>query len=191
VMFFVAHFSLTFGRRVESVPVETMRRLAEYPWPGNVRELQNIVERAVVLSRGTVLELDPDVLRNPAGTGPPAGATADASPAGSRSAIAVPVAAGQPAWAAVAPAPAAPAGASPGAEAAGAPEEGTAAVPPGAGLDAELQDAERRSIRAALERAGWVIEGPRGAARLLKLHPNTLRSRMERLGIRRPAPRSS
>jgi len=30
-----------------------------------------------------------------------------------------------------------------------------------------------------------VLEGPRGAAKLLKLHPNTLRSRMEKLGIRR------
>jgi formate hydrogenlyase transcriptional activator len=59
------------------------------------------------------------------------------------------------------------------------------AEPEDAGLDAALEDAERRAIQAALARSGGVIEGPRGAARLLKLHPNTLRSRMEKLGIRR------
>jgi formate hydrogenlyase transcriptional activator len=55
-----------------------------------------------------------------------------------------------------------------------------------AGLDATLEETERHCIRGALERSRWVIEGPRGAARMLKLHPNTLRSRIERLGIRRP-----
>jgi formate hydrogenlyase transcriptional activator len=59
------------------------------------------------------------------------------------------------------------------------------AEPEDAGLDAALEDAERRAIQAALARSGGVIEGPRGAARLLKLHPNTLRSRMEKLRIRR------
>jgi formate hydrogenlyase transcriptional activator len=49
-----------------------------------------------------------------------------------------------------------------------------------------LEEAERRHIVAALERTGGVIHGPRGAARMLDLHPNTLRSRMERLGIRAP-----
>ena len=34
--------------------------------------------------------------------------------------------------------------------------------------------------------AGWLIEGPRGAARILGLHPNTLRSRMDKLGLKRP-----
>jgi formate hydrogenlyase transcriptional activator len=65
------------------------------------------------------------------------------------------------------------------------PAKATAAVPAG-GLDTLLEEVERNHILAALERAGGVIEGLRGAAKLLKLHPNTLRSRMERLGIRRP-----
>jgi len=55
------------------------------------------------------------------------------------------------------------------------------------GLDAALEAVERRHILAALEQAGWVIEGARGAAKILRLHPNTLRSRMEKLGIRRPS----
>jgi transcriptional regulator with GAF, ATPase, and Fis domain len=53
------------------------------------------------------------------------------------------------------------------------------------GLDTLLEDVERRHIMAALERAGWVIDGPHGAARTLAIHPNTLRSRMRKLRIRR------
>ena len=48
-----------------------------------------------------------------------------------------------------------------------------------------LEEIERRHILAALDQTGGVIDGPRGAARILRLHPNTLRSRMERLGIKR------
>jgi formate hydrogenlyase transcriptional activator len=43
----------------------------------------------------------------------------------------------------------------------------------------------RNHILAALEQSGWVIDGPRGAAKVLGLHPNTLRSRMKKLGILR------
>jgi len=57
--------------------------------------------------------------------------------------------------------------------------------PSGHGLEAILKDVETRHVRAALEQAGWVIEGARGAARILGLHPNTLRSRIDKLGIRR------
>jgi formate hydrogenlyase transcriptional activator len=52
-----------------------------------------------------------------------------------------------------------------------------------------LDDAERAHIEAALTETHWVIEGPHGAAELLEVHPNTLRSRMKRLGLRRPASR--
>jgi formate hydrogenlyase transcriptional activator len=48
---------------------------------------------------------------------------------------------------------------------------------------APLEEIERRHIVAALESTAGVIHGPKGAARILKLHPNTLRSRMEKLGI--------
>ncbi len=51
---------------------------------------------------------------------------------------------------------------------------------------ATLSDVQREHIRRVLEMTGWVIEGPRGAARLLGLHPNTLRYRMRKLGIERP-----
>jgi transcriptional regulator with GAF, ATPase, and Fis domain len=50
-----------------------------------------------------------------------------------------------------------------------------------------LNEAERRHIEAVLAQTGGVIEGPTGAARILDLHPNTLRSRMKKLGVQRPA----
>ena len=46
-----------------------------------------------------------------------------------------------------------------------------------------LESNMRSHILAALEKSGWVIDGPRGAAKILGLHPNTLRSRMKKLGI--------
>jgi formate hydrogenlyase transcriptional activator len=48
-----------------------------------------------------------------------------------------------------------------------------------------MQDVERNHILEILRRTDWVIEGSRGAAKLLDLHPNTLRSRMKKLGISR------
>lgn len=51
---------------------------------------------------------------------------------------------------------------------------------------ATLEEMDRRHILTVLEQTRWVIEGAKGAARLLNLHPNTLRSRMKKLGIRRP-----
>src|SRR5437667_6417266 len=48
-----------------------------------------------------------------------------------------------------------------------------------------LEEVERRHIQSILEKTSWVIEGERGAARVLDLHPNTLRSRMKKLGIER------
>ncbi|MBV8127885.1 MAG: hypothetical protein JO114_09545, partial [Planctomycetaceae bacterium] len=48
-----------------------------------------------------------------------------------------------------------------------------------------LEDVERNHILNVLGQTGWVIEGPKGAATLLSLHPNTLRSRLKKLGIER------
>jgi formate hydrogenlyase transcriptional activator len=56
----------------------------------------------------------------------------------------------------------------------------------GAGPAPPLESMEsnmRNHILAALQQSGWVIDGPRGAAKILGLHPNTLRSRMKKLGI--------
>jgi formate hydrogenlyase transcriptional activator len=64
VMFFLAQFAKRFGKRIETVPPETMTRLSEYAWPGNIRELQNVIERAVILSRGAVLALPREVFES-------------------------------------------------------------------------------------------------------------------------------
>jgi hypothetical protein len=50
-----------------------------------------------------------------------------------------------------------------------------------------LHEVDRQHIVAVLQRTGWRIDGPNGAARLLNMHPSTLRSRMQKLGIRRSA----
>ena len=47
-----------------------------------------------------------------------------------------------------------------------------------------LDEAERDHILAALQHAGGVVDGPKGAAKILSIHPNTLRHRMEKLGIK-------
>lgn len=47
-----------------------------------------------------------------------------------------------------------------------------------------LDEVDRDHIRAVLQHAGGVVDGPKGAARILNVHPNTLRHRMEKLGIK-------
>jgi formate hydrogenlyase transcriptional activator len=137
VMFFLDRYAKRFGKAGTRVSEATLERLHGYSWPGNVRELQNVIERAVVLSLGPVLELDHDLV--------PVTGAPHAAPAGS-------------------------------------------APPP---ASATLEAIERAHIVGVLDRTGWVVEGPRGAAKVLALHPNTLRSRMERLGIKRPRHESS
>ena len=57
----VRHFAQQFARRlhkpIETIPSDTMQGLIRYPWPGNIRELQNIIERAVILSPRSVLQV--------------------------------------------------------------------------------------------------------------------------------------
>ena len=55
VMHFVEIFGRRMGRKIDHIPAETMSALNSHPWPGNIRELQNLVERAVILSRDGVL----------------------------------------------------------------------------------------------------------------------------------------
>jgi formate hydrogenlyase transcriptional activator len=137
--FFVDRFARQFGKHISGVAQDTMELLSRYDWPGNIRELQNVMERAVVLSRGPVLRLGPDFL--PAQNLPSAQSKASFD-VSSRV------------------------------------EEATCST---------LEDVERRHILNVLDQRSWVIEGERGAAKVLALHPNTLRSRMKKLGIERPA----
>ncbi len=55
VVHFVDFYARKIGKHIEQIPEETMSALRSYAWPGNVRELQNLIERAVILSRDEVL----------------------------------------------------------------------------------------------------------------------------------------
>ncbi len=134
VMFFLEQASKRIGKVTQSVSQETMNLLLDYPWPGNIRELQNIIERGVILSKGSVLDLGPDLLPrielNNAISGEPP--TLFQNPS-----------------------------------------------------TASLEEVERQHIVHVLNASDWKISGPNGASELLDLHPNTLRSRMKKLGIDR------
>jgi len=54
---FVERYARKLGKRITSIPKETMQALQEYPWPGNVRELESIIERAVILCPGPGFQL--------------------------------------------------------------------------------------------------------------------------------------
>jgi formate hydrogenlyase transcriptional activator len=142
VMFFIQRHSKRIGRAIEGVSRESMERLTNYAWPGNVRELENVIERALVLSHGGVLDIGGDFL--PALEPPPVPRPAVAAP---------PVA-----------------------------EAANPNPPSGSGT---LEDVERAHILATLAQTNWIVEGPRGAALILAMHPNTLRSRMKKLGVER------
>jgi len=143
---FLAHYATQLGKSMEGIAVEAMERLASYPWPGNVRELQNVIERAVILARGPILELEPDLVSMLT----PSVLSATTN------------------------------GASNGAS------NGVTPTPQSAAF-ATLAEVEREYILRTLGQTNGVVEGPKGAARLLNLHPNTLRHRMAKLGIRRSA----
>src|ERR1700680_1267061 len=64
VRHFVQQFSRQMDRRVETIPSEAMNTLVRYDWPGNIRELQNVIERAVIVSRGPVLRVPLDQLKS-------------------------------------------------------------------------------------------------------------------------------
>jgi formate hydrogenlyase transcriptional activator len=54
---FVAEFSNSMGKRIDAIPRENIEQLQRYAWPGNIRELRNIVERAMIVTRGPRLTI--------------------------------------------------------------------------------------------------------------------------------------
>lgn len=63
--FFVQKIAHRMKRRIDDIPMQALRQLCEYPWPGNVRELENVIERAVILTRGSTLNLQMHELSAP------------------------------------------------------------------------------------------------------------------------------
>jgi transcriptional regulator with GAF, ATPase, and Fis domain len=121
---FIGKLSGKMGRKIDGVSEATMDRLMKYTWPGNIRELENVIERAMILANGPMLQIDDVMLQG-------------------NSAPLLPVA-------------------------------------------DSLKEVERAHILRVLQDMNWVIEGKQGAATRLGLHPNTLRSRMQKLGIKKP-----
>jgi transcriptional regulator with GAF, ATPase, and Fis domain len=128
---FVRVLSKKMGKEITSVAPSALEALSSYHWSGNVRELANVIERAVITSTGTVLQISNTSEKLPA--------TAPHQPSKT------------------------------------------------------LEEVEREYIVTVSEATGWRIEGPDGAAKILGLHPSTLRARMQklRIQIRRPGPRQS
>jgi len=54
---FIDSIGKRLGKKIETIPRESFELLKEYPWPGNIRELKNIIERAVIITQGSKLQL--------------------------------------------------------------------------------------------------------------------------------------
>ena len=120
--YFIKRCNIKLGTKITRISEKTLQQLQAYSWPGNVRELENIIERAVIVSPNSSLNVEPLI-------------TPDF-------------------------------------------EEKDKLIP--------LAEFERQYITRVLNRTGWRVEGANGAARILDMHPETLRSRMRKLNIKRP-----
>jgi PAS domain S-box-containing protein len=54
---FVREFEKKMGKRIDSIPKQTMDAMQTHPWPGNVRELRNVIERSMIICRGKTLDV--------------------------------------------------------------------------------------------------------------------------------------
>jgi formate hydrogenlyase transcriptional activator len=74
---FAKQFGQALGKPVERIPQTTMDALRHYPWPGNIRELRNVIERAVILSETSTLQVPLGSAAVPGVAGPPTLAAAE------------------------------------------------------------------------------------------------------------------
>ena len=72
VRYFVQKFARGMNKMIDTIPSEAMSALAAYDWPGNVRELENAIERAVILTSGSVLQVPLAEFRRRSSAPPPA-----------------------------------------------------------------------------------------------------------------------
>jgi PAS domain S-box-containing protein len=56
---FVKQFNLKLDKTIQKIPLKTIKQLQRYSWPGNIRELENIIERAIIISSGSSLSIEP------------------------------------------------------------------------------------------------------------------------------------
>lgn len=60
---FLRKYGEKYGKQIETIPARAMTTLRTYDWPGNIRELENVIERAVILSRGKELTLEQEFFK--------------------------------------------------------------------------------------------------------------------------------
>ncbi len=164
---FIHKAAVRFGLAEPELDAPTRAMLERYSWPGNIRELGAVIDRAMILGDGRSLMVAAALGLNPRERGP----TPDRSPL-SRGAGMAPYP--QERWVDDEP----PAGEK---HAAGAPPMHRRPAPAATGET--LDEAQRQHIERALETSFGRVEGPFGAAKLLAVNPNTLRSRMRKLGV--------
>jgi formate hydrogenlyase transcriptional activator len=63
VRYFAQKYERRMEKKIESIPAAALKTLSSWHWPGNIRELENFIERAVILTRGTALEVPVAELR--------------------------------------------------------------------------------------------------------------------------------
>ncbi len=124
--YFTEKYSKRMGKNISEIPKKVLEKLEKYHWPGNIRELENIIERAVIISRGRVLEFG-DWLEDHK---PEAGLTL--------------------------------------------PND----------VLVSMEEMERQYIVKVLKATDGKISGRGSAAEMLQMNPATLRSRMQKLGIK-------
>jgi hydrogenase-4 transcriptional activator len=130
--YFAERAANRFGLRSIPISDDDVRVLAGYQWPGNVREMAAVMDRAVLIGQGRVLDVAAALGQGPRTGNSPAARVAVAAP--------------------------------------------SVSIEP---LDVVIQ----RHIEAALSETDGRVEGPHGAARLLRINPHTLRARMRKLKI--------
>jgi PAS domain S-box-containing protein len=121
---FVRKYSAKLGKSIDTIPQEALAALQTYTWPGNIRELENVIERAAILTTGSVLAV-PDAF--------------------------------------------------------GAFRQ----LPSTLSTSSTLEEIECEHIVRVLKETRWKISGKNSASERLGLNASTLRSRMQKLGIRK------
>jgi formate hydrogenlyase transcriptional activator len=64
ISFFLSKYGKKLGKELRGLSQKSMESLLNYSWPGNVRELQNVIERAVVLANGPIVQIDDSMVRS-------------------------------------------------------------------------------------------------------------------------------
>jgi formate hydrogenlyase transcriptional activator len=85
--YFVQKHAQRMRRNIETIPSRALDALAGYDWPGNIRELQNVIERSVILTKGSVLRVAMPELTGKATVAAPHGRASDSSQTAERESI--------------------------------------------------------------------------------------------------------